>query len=159
MEQVDMFLSRPNLELSFNESKIPFGDFYKENDETDRPLKDSNVYKKVWEKRKKGDRALSDICIREEGKNKLFTVRLLSSEFTPATIASNDDCLLLFDEPRRPNKRECCCIGTFPQDYNFLDQKYNYVIGMSVPPLMTARLSNEIYNQWLKEINEYNTTK
>ncbi|MEY2887665.1 MAG: hypothetical protein RL027_1, partial [Pseudomonadota bacterium] len=27
---------------------------------------------------------------------------------------------------------------------------YNYVIGMSVPPLMIAKISKEIYEKWLK---------
>lgn len=39
---------------------------------------------------------------------------------------------------------------TFPQDYNFLDQKPQYVCGMSVPPNMMANIATEIYKQWLK---------
>ena len=38
---------------------------------------------------------------------------------------------------------------TFPQDYNFLDQKPQYVCGMSVPPNMTANIAMEIYKQWI----------
>ena len=42
---------------------------------------------------------------------------------------------------------------TFPQDYNFLKQDVKYVCGMSVPPVMMAQIADQVYIQWLKEIN------
>jgi len=36
--------------------------------------------------------------------------------------------------PRRLNTMEFCKIGTFPLDYNFMNNKPYYLIGMSVPP-------------------------
>ena len=39
---------------------------------------------------------------------------------------------------------------TFPEDYDFMDQSAIYVCGMSVPPVMMAQISGEIYEQWLK---------
>ena len=39
-------------------------------------------------------------------------------------------------------------IGTYPIDYNFNSDNV-YMIGMSVPPVMTAQIATEIYNQWL----------
>jgi DNA (cytosine-5)-methyltransferase 1 len=41
-------------------------------------------------------------------------------------------------------------IGTYPLDYNFKKIEPKYLIGMSVPPVMTAQIATEIYNQWLK---------
>lgn len=38
---------------------------------------------------------------------------------------------------------------SFPDDYNFLDQKAGYVCGMSVPPLMMQRLADQVYRQLL----------
>ena len=43
-------------------------------------------------------------------------------------------------------------IGSYPQDYDFTGVQPKYVIGMSVPPVMTAQISNEIYKQWLSKI-------
>jgi DNA (cytosine-5)-methyltransferase 1 len=40
--------------------------------------------------------------------------------------------------------------GTYPLDYNFKKIEPKYLIGMSVPPVMTAQIATEIYNQWLK---------
>jgi hypothetical protein len=34
----------------------------------------------------------------------------------------------------------------------FLDNKYGYLIGMSVPPVMTAQIAHQIYLQWLSKI-------
>lgn len=41
-------------------------------------------------------------------------------------------------------------IGTYPIDYNFKKIEPKYLIGMSVPPVMTAQIAHEIYLQWLK---------
>lgn len=41
-------------------------------------------------------------------------------------------------------------IGSYPLDYNHL--KFNskqYLIGMSVPPVMMANLSKRIFDEWL----------
>lgn len=31
--------------------------------------------------------------------------------------------------------------------------EYNYLIGMSVPPLMIAKIADEVYKQWLLKLN------
>lgn len=41
-------------------------------------------------------------------------------------------------------------IGSYPLDYNFKNIEPKYLIGMSVPPVMTAQIAHEIYLQWLK---------
>ena len=41
-------------------------------------------------------------------------------------------------------------IGSYPLDYSFKEYDYKYLIGMSVPPVMTAQIAHEIYLQWLK---------
>ena len=41
-------------------------------------------------------------------------------------------------------------IGTYPQDYNFKSMEPKYLIGMSVPPVMTAQVAHQIYLQWFK---------
>ena len=39
--------------------------------------------------------------------------------------------------------------GSYPLDYDFKGNKVPYLVGMSVPPVMTAQIATEIYNQWL----------
>ena len=40
-------------------------------------------------------------------------------------------------------------IGTYPIDYNFQGNKPQYLIGMSVPPVMTAQVATRVFEQWL----------
>ena len=35
---------------------------------------------------------------------------------------------------------------------DFITNDVKYLIGMSVPPIMTAQIATEIYNQWLNKI-------
>jgi len=43
-------------------------------------------------------------------------------------------------------------IGSYPLDYNFKSIEPKYLIGMSVPPVMTAQIAHQIYLQWLSKI-------
>jgi len=56
------------------------------------------------------------------------------------------------EQPRHLSKRELCQIGSYPLDYNFKKLKPKYLIGMSVPPVMTAQIANQINLQWLSKI-------
>ena len=67
------------------------------------------------------------------------------------TIIAGDNTIL-FDYPRLVNKDELSKIGSYPLDYNFLKLRPEYLIGMSVPPVMTAQVATNIYEQWLTKI-------
>jgi DNA (cytosine-5)-methyltransferase 1 len=44
-------------------------------------------------------------------------------------------------------------IGSYPSDYDFKKSDPGYLIGMSVPPVMTAQIAHRIYEQWLSKIS------
>lgn len=135
----------PKLELKFNEKAIIF-------EMINNHIKEKNIsdyYFELWNKRMKSDNDFGDIKNRIQGKISLFSTKFLHNEKVVNTIVSNSD-YILFDEPRKPNTNEFCQIGTFPLDYNFKKIETKYLIGMSVPPVMTAQIATEIYNQWLK---------
>jgi len=44
-------------------------------------------------------------------------------------------------------------IGTFPLDYNFSRNNVQYLVGMSVPPVMMAHIADQVFNQWISKIN------
>jgi len=67
------------------------------------------------------------------------------------TITAGDNCVL-YDYPRFRNFDELCECGTYPKDYDYRKNKPEYLIGMSVPPVMIARIADEIYDQWLKHL-------
>lgn len=47
---------------------------------------------------------------------------------------------------------DICKVSSFPQDYNFGNQKAEYICGMSVPPIMIAQIATRVYEQWLTKI-------
>ena len=53
---------------------------------------------------------------------------------------------------RKLNRREASALQSFPTDYNFLSENPLSAIGRSVPPVMMANLSYEIYKQWLLKL-------
>jgi DNA (cytosine-5)-methyltransferase 1 len=151
LEQVDMFTILPKIILKFNENPIKFNEFYLKGI-NDRKCSEGKMFE-YWSNRKIGDKNFADTIMRMEGKHRCFNNYYLYSDETPCTMTSNSDVMYLFDEYRKPNKYESCCIGSFPQDYDFTGVAYSYLIGMSVPPIMTAKIAKEIYNQWLSKIN------
>ena len=88
--------------------------------------------------------------------------RRLSDKFVCNTVAgcqrkTGEAGLSHSTEARHLNKTEYCLVGTFPLDYDFgvfgrEDYKIGYLIGMSVPPVMTAQIANQIRIQWLDQI-------
>jgi DNA (cytosine-5)-methyltransferase 1 len=144
----DMFTEIPKLELKFNEQEILFKDVYF--DLIDRKL--SERFEKVWSNRKLGDLDFSCIMDRIENRpNSYFAYNFIYNNKVPNTIIAND-LNVLFEECRHLNKIELCRIGSYPQDYKFIKLKPQYLIGMSVPPIMTAQVASEIYNQWLSKL-------
>jgi len=140
-------LNLPKLDLNFKEEAIPFVVI-------DNNIKDKNIsdyYFELWNKRIKTDNDYGDIKNRIEGKISLFSIKFIHNEKVVNTIVSGSD-YILFNEPRKPNTNEFCQIGTFPLDYNFKKIEPKYLIGMSVPPVMTAQIATEIYNQWFKKL-------
>lgn len=51
-------------------------------------------------------------------------------------------------EPRKFSTSEVLRISSFPDDYNFLKLDSGYVVGMSVPPYMMNRVSDQIAKQF-----------
>jgi len=147
MEQIDMFQQAPKLNLNFNETPILFKEII---DKKGRNLSDN--MKKVWEHRKEGDSAMQQGSVRLTGKSTYFSQSYLYQNKTPGTLTSHEDSQVLFDAPKYTSKDEACKIGSYPLDYDFGGKKPHYMIGMSVPPIMTAQISSRIYEQWLSKI-------
>lgn len=138
-------LKYPKLRMSFNEKPILFGEIQDDKNYNDL----SELYKSIWDKRIKTDNDYGDIKRRTEDKISLFSSKIFHKGKVANTIVSGSD-YILYDYPRKPNLNELCKIGSYPLDYNFKKIKPQYLIGMSVPPIMTAQIAHEIYLQWLK---------
>jgi len=134
--QQDMFTEVPKLEILYS-------DF---SDETDKTIKDNTIVSEYWHKVNEGQ---SFSVAHEKG-----------SYFGDYKESLNKPLKTIIGEPnhggwhpfiqRMLNDYELCNGGTYPLDYDFKGMKPKYLIGMSVPPVMTAQISTEIYTQWLK---------
>lgn len=74
--------------------------------------------------------------------------KLDPNEPAPTMIATGGAPLSHWNEPRKISVEEMLAVQSFPQDYNFCGVDEKYVMGMSVPPLMIHKISEQIYEQW-----------
>lgn len=141
----DMFETEPSLKIKFNEKPILFNEVFV--DYSDRGL--SPHYIEYWNVRKHGDIDFS-VCSERLGRNKNanFQSKFIYMNKVSNTLIAGEKCVL-FDRPRYRNKDELLSCGAWPRDYDFINEDTEYIIGMSVPPLMTAKFIDEVYKQWI----------
>jgi DNA (cytosine-5)-methyltransferase 1 len=136
----------PKLELKFNEDAIFFGEYrsLKGNEAklTDRQYQLLKLYQ--------GEKTLAEIEIKKTGKNSGFTDSIVKDTETPPTITSSGKNFRAYDKQWFSDD-DFKCTGSYPLDYNFKKIEPKYLIGMSVPPVMTAQIATEIYLQWFKK--------
>jgi DNA (cytosine-5)-methyltransferase 1 len=135
------------INLDFKEEPIMYKKI--KTDKNDREI--GMGERKIWENRRLGDKDMGDTLKRMGEKGNRFTTKYIYMDEVPLTITASDGNVL-FDEPRKMNDGELYLASSFPLDYDFLDNKVEYIVGMSVPPVMMANVSYEVYNQLLKDI-------
>lgn len=134
-----------NLKIKFDEKPIPFGEVRSEHG-----LDVSNtVYGQLMKHRKSTDQDISDISKRVRGKESGFTNKINHDNEVSKTITSSGSFFRDYDGMGMTDG-DFIAVQSFPQDYDFADQSAQYVCGMSVPPVMMAQISTEIYNQWFR---------
>jgi DNA (cytosine-5)-methyltransferase 1 len=144
MIQKDLFLRVPGLELEFNESEIKYSEIESFNE---LPLFDHPApsCRDGWEKCTLGDSIYKD--------KKFDTYKINPDKALKTITAANSkgrSGALHYKEFRMLTKSEVYKSQTFPQDYDCHDPYY--VCGMSVPPVMTAQIATEVYNQWISKL-------
>lgn len=140
----------PNLVLNFNETPIKYGEI---KDSKYKPLgKDTMIYHR-WKKRVKSDSNLGDTVKRtENGKISSFNTQYLKDDRVPNTIAAGGSLPVRFDVPGYATERDIKIIQTFPQDYDFFGSNVQYICGMSVPPIMMKKISEQVKIQLLDKL-------
>lgn len=142
------FGKHPKLDLSLKRKPITFDEFYIPGRD-DRPLRRGKMYE-CWKNRKQSDNSFGDTTLRLYGRASGFTRAIIhGTKPVPCITATGPGTL--YKEFRNLNKSEACCAGTFPQDYDFKKNQYLYVIGMSVPPLMTKYVATQVHEQILSK--------
>ena len=123
-EEEYLFQTAPKLDLDFNEEKIKIKEFAK------------GIKKRETQ---------------NYSKDRFGDVMLNLDEPSP-TIATDINRYWL-DENNLIDKNTVSLCGSYPLDYNHLEfNNHQYLIGMSVPPIMTAQIVSRIYEQWLSKI-------
>lgn len=130
----------PEIDCSIEKQKaIPYKEI--KNNDMWRPL--GEVAYKYWEKRIPSDKSIADIAWREErrryGFNHIFAK---SDEVLPTIPASTRP--LKYDLPTRLTDEEIILASSFPLDYDFKETNPNYIVGMSVPPLMMHAVASKV---------------
>jgi len=136
----------PKLKLEFNEKPILFGEYRSEKGKNPSPHF-SSVLRYTTEK----DKCVADVVKRINGKNSGFNAMIVKDDHVYPTITATGDNFRYFDK-KACSDSDYILSSTFPTDYDFLGQKVKYVVGMSVPPLMMAKVSEQIYLQWISKI-------
>lgn len=148
MESTDLFTQTPKLEMVFNEKQIAVKEF--DSGKPGHTLSPS--IKEHWEATPQG----ASVCNYLRGlghKEKFFSYRKVNINQPFCTILSGyDSGEFRHDMPTYFHKDDLIKGGSFPSDYNFLNLKPKYLIGMSVPPVMTAQIASNIYEQWLSKL-------
>ena len=143
----DMFTQLPKIEMNFNEKEIPFKEI---EDKTDLNTLNHLAVSKLW-----------DLCMPG---NSFSTVHEKGSFFNGSKSDKDRALPTITAQPggtrgvwhyniKRPlNNNEIIKGGSYPKDYNFGKLLPVYLIGMSVPPVMTAQIASNIYDQWLSKL-------
>ena len=147
LKQMNLFDILPEIKLEFNEPQILFENVY--HNYCDREL--TGAVLNVYNEAKKGETDLRYAAERLKGKQDFFGYKLTYMDSIPLTIMGNDN-VIIYGEKRYRNFDELCECGSYPKDYDFSGNKPEYLIGMSVPPVMTANIATEIYSQWLSRL-------
>jgi DNA (cytosine-5)-methyltransferase 1 len=135
--------------LSFDEAPISAGDALAGivlNAQEILSTKPSKMDQLFWPGTKVGS-SYEEECRRIRGKSAYFNSFRLDSRKPVPTLTSYTYTLLHWSELRKFCERELSRFQTFPEDFNFLDARPGYLIGMSVPPFMMQRIALEVCRQ------------
>ena len=143
-----LFDENVEIDMCFNEEDCNVGEFVDFNGDT---IKDGKL-RILWDNRKFGDRTQKDANERLYGKPANFGQSYVYLDTPAPTLTAKKEALMHFYRPVYTSVQECCCISSFPQDYNFGKEQPWYVCGMSVPPVMMANVASNIYEQWLSKL-------
>lgn len=145
----DMFTEIPEIKMEFKEQPIKYGEYRSETGS------DEGLTAWTLECLKfmiPSDKCISDINERHFGKISRFNALLIDDDDIYPTITATEVNYRKFDK-KSCSDHDYCCAGSYPLDYNFNGNKPKYIIGMSVPPVMTAQVATNIYEQWLSKID------
>lgn len=143
----DLFGTQPLLSLQFDECPVKFNKIQEHNAHR-KPIQPA--IEDAYEYCIKNETADFAKFFEETGARKYFNTRLIFKNSICSTIKG--DCSHVIEGERAYiSDREIVLAGSYPLDYDYRGVKPSYLVGMSVPPVMTAQIATRIYEQWMNE--------
>jgi len=145
LKSIDLFTIAPELNLEFNEPEITYKEI-RQTEGNESAIGLSKMISHYWKLTTPGN-ALSE----NHPKGSYFNEVKTHPDKVLPTIRANglpydyEIERTLFDD-------ETKMAGSYPLDYDFKTNKVVYLVGMSVPPVMTAQIAKQVYEQWLSKI-------
>ena len=141
-------LNLPKIEMKFNEKTISCGSAFDGINSLGKTLSPDQL--KWWKLCKPGN-AFSSVHPKKHWFN---AFKLDSNLIAPTLTASGGNAEPFhWSEPRKISDAGMLRIQSFPDDYGLGKFEAKYICGMSVPPYMMNRVSDQIYKQWLNAGN------
>lgn len=139
--------SWPNLVIDFREPPIPFREFDQGTSVARKPISPS--YMKYWKSAGRSGRSITS-----KGNTFGYLFKCQQDDPCATVLASTSTNYCHPTQPQRLTDDEMIQVGTYPLDYAFGENEPQYLIGMSVPPVMTAQIAHQINVQWLSRIKD-----
>lgn len=145
VHQKDLFTTAPFLELQFKEPEIPFEDIA---DNTDLTIKDNTEASKYYDLVECGQSFST-----KHPKGFFFNNYKADPKKPLNTILAKPSNGAWHPTIKRMiNFNEAILGGSYAMDYDFMTNNPKYLVGMSVPPVMTAQIAKQVYEQWLSKL-------
>ena len=126
------------LDMTFNYEPVYYKDIKTGDGETP-----TEYQKSLLDLAKNGDENMGCIYFRLHGKETGFSDKIVWDNDIMQTITANGKIFRGKDKTKISTE-DIINGSTFPQDYNFIDEKPRYICGMSVPPIMIKRIVNRL---------------
>lgn len=140
MYQKDLFTTAPLLELGIKEPEILFKDIQFEDE--------GKLCE--WEGKWMWDKISFGSYSQVHPKQQYFgAIKVNPDDVCPTVVSNTGSELFDYRENRHLSKEQLSQVGSYPMDYDYLNVPFKYLIGMSVPPVMTAQIAHEVFTQWL----------
>jgi len=147
LEQFDMFTVTPKIDLTFNEPMIPYKEIESPYIGNANGKHIPEGVKKYWEMIEPGQS-----CAEAHEKGHMFQEFKLHPDRVLPTIRAGSNSYYHYINDRKLYDDEIMLAGSYPLDYEFVNNQPIYMVGMSVPPVMTAQIASRIYDQWLSKM-------
>lgn len=138
----------PDLQLNFNKPPIYFGAIADQNPKKCKPLRESIRLRRPYVEYGDQNLKFADARYRKLNTcNAFFSTNILYDHIVAPTLTSNG-ATIYYNQVRNLTDIEYIRMSSFPLDYDFCKLDVRNICGMSVPPLMIARIADAIKQQW-----------